>query len=435
MAAAASTIVAADFSNKNGFWAGGGSEYQYISQEYFNVVFDTISLDIIETWRLDKDEINDFIFRTNLGYNLRNRSGRINLLADLEVSGDRLLGRSEGWGQIGGYENNLKIFGKFESKSPKNGSDYRVEQYNYYQAYLGGRKKLARPIGASFKVGHEIISFSNDRPDPAAEKDTLVNSRIFPNYDYSLFSSWIGFDLSLSELTSELTCRAGYNRRSVPDSTKAGYEQYRFDLGYSYIGLGGIINLTGEIEIRDYNQPSDQDDFTVFGLQGYSTRSLGDRFELALTILSDFYQYKNPDFVNRDYLLIRNQLESTLKFGQLGWGPLIRLEFRNEWEPEDLEFGSFAETYNQWELGGHTNLFSLQTFFLNGEVTFGERNYREETDILSSYNFWSVSVLANYSIIKNLSINFMFDGTFESHQIREDDTSLSLLSVGVTARI
>lgn len=432
--AAASISAAADISGNKGFFASFGGDYQYISQEYYNSILETANFDTIETWQLDQDEINDFIFRTNLGYDFRNLTNRLNILADFELSGDRLLGRSEGYFRLGGYDNNLKIFGKFESKSPSGDNENRIEEYTYYQTYLSGRKKLGKQVSLFFKSGYELIAFSGETEDAVAD-DGLATFKVFPNYDYSLLTGWVGGDFSLSEFTSEFSWRAGYGHRGVPDSAEAEYDQYRFDIEYNYFDFRGNINLQGEMEVRDYNQPQGRDDFSVFGFRGRYNRALSDRFEAGLFLLSDVYRYENPDVVNRNYALIRGELKGTLSINGFGWGPLTRLEYRNEEAMENVDFESFTGIYTQWEAGLHAEFLNKKALFFDGEATYGQRNYREEAGFLTSYDFWSVSFIANYSLFKNISLSFMFDGSFESHQVRENDTNLYLLSIGVNARI
>lgn len=435
LAATASMPVAADLSGRNGLSAAFGGEYQYISQEYYNAVLDTTTVDVIEVWQLNADKIDDFIFKTNLGYDFQNRVRKISIMGDLELSDDRILGRAEGFLQLGGYENRLKLFGKFESKSPSADNDNRVEEYDYFQVYLGGKKRLGAPVNVTFRTGFEKVSFG-PRPSPAVDtSDSVFDYSAFYSYDYYMLSGRLGGDFILSEFVSELSWRFGYNHREVPDSGEADYDQYRFGLEYNYSGLPGIFSLEGEIEFRDYMQPEKADDFGALVFRGRASRSLGNKVELGGNLQSDWYWYRRPDVVNRDYLLVRGEINETTRLNGFGWGPLIRLEYRQENSLPNNEIELFSEGYGQWEAGIHADFFNRLALFLNGEITYGSRNYREEGGFLTSYRFWSVGLIANYSLFRNVSLNLIFDGHFEGHEIREDDTNLYLLSLGVTARI
>jgi len=435
LAATAPVSVAANFSDRNGFSASFGGDYQYISQEFYNAVLDTTTIDFIETWQLNIDKINDFIFKTGLGYNYQKSVSKFNIIGDLELSGDRILGRTEGYYQLGDYNNRLKLFGKFESKSPSGGDDNRIEKYRYFQTYLNGRKRLSRPVSINFKTAFEQISFGGKPAAVVDSSDSLFGIPTFYSYDYSIISGWVGGDFILSEFTSELAWRAGYNHREVPDSGEACYDQYRFGLEYSYSSLNGTFSLEGEMEVRDYLQPLGADDFGALIFRGRASRTYGDRVELGGNFQSDWYRYNRPDIVNRDCLLIRGEVNETTRLNGFGWGPLVRLEYRREKALTDNEIESFPEGYDQWEAGIHTEFLNRVALFFNGEVTYGRRDYPEASGFQTSYNFWSVSLLADYSLFRNLSFNLMFDGSFEGHELREDNTNLYLLSLGVTARI
>ncbi len=436
MAATASLSVAADFSGQKRFSAAFGGEYQFISQEYYlqdyEATLDTTNIDQIEIWKLDKDEINDFIFRTNLGYNFRAPSKRVNLLADIEFSGDRLIGRSEGSFRLGDYDNNLRLFGKFESKSPTGDNDTRIEEYTYYQTGLSGRRRLTDRVSLEFRAGFENVSFAGENDDSVLVDDSLINK--FSNFDYSIFSAAIGGEFTISEFVSALTWRGGWKYRAVPDSTRAEYDQYRFDLGYTYFSLKTIISLDGEVEFRDYAQPNDTNDFSAITIKGRFSHNISDRFQAGMLLATDIYSYKKTDIINRDYTRYIAEAKGIYSLNGFGLGPLLRLESRSEAAVKDDIIDDFSETYSQWEAGIQAEFLDTRALFLDSELTYGRRNYREGEGFLSSYNLWSVSFLASYSIFKNLSVDGMFDGTFESHSDRNDDSNLYLLSIGVTAR-
>ena len=98
--------------------------------------------------------------------------------------------------------------------------------------------------------------------------------------------------------------RAGFYHRSVPDSSQAEYNQFRFDLGYSYFTMNGYLNLESDLEARDYNQPSGRDDFWSLTFRGNILRTLTPAIELGGAVYSDLYRYRKPDIVNRNYFLL-----------------------------------------------------------------------------------------------------------------------------------
>jgi hypothetical protein len=65
----------------------------------------------------------------------------------------------------------------------------------------------------------------------------------------------------------------------------------------------------------------------------------------------------------------------------------------------------------------------------------GRRQYEEAAGAISSYDFIALSLLVNYWLSKNISIQAMVDSDLERHAKEEDNSSLYLLTVGLNARL
>jgi hypothetical protein len=431
---AAAVSVAADFSKKKGLSAGVGAEYQLVSQSYYNAVFDTLSADFIETWNLERDEINDFIFHSDAGYFYRNRSREFNLLADLQLSNDRTLGRAEGYYQLGNYDNNIRAFMKFEDKSPHDSRKDWFVGYRHYQAYLRGKGRLSSVTSVNAKVGFEGVGFSNQTNGVSAGVDDSARI-VFPSYDYYLLIGQAGGEFQVGELADEISWRVIYGSRAVPDSSPADYSQYRFETGYNAFGPNALLDLEAGIEYRDYAQPGNRDDYLAIGLTGRITRTTADQIELGAALSFDNYHYLEPDVVNRNYQLARIELQGMKRIKGLGVGPVGRLEYRGEKKVEYFGVSSYSEAYWQWEAGLQGDLVDSRAIFFNAEFMYGGRAYREQETLISAYRFVSIAVVGNYSFTEKLFLNVLFDGSFERHDHREDNSSLYLLGVGLSIRL
>lgn len=417
-------------------------EYQQISQEFYDPsynTFDTTTIDIIETWNLSWDRIEDFIFRTNLKYRLVGLTNRLDLLGNFELSGDRLLGRAEGYYRIGDYYNNLKLFGKFENKTAQGDPEDSDQGYNYFQTWIRGNRRLTKSVTVFGRVGFESIGFES-LPEivvDSSESNLTTLPRGYYNFDYSIISGRVGGNIALSDFSQRLDWRAEFSHREVPDSAEANYDRYIFGLDYSYLGLSGYFNLEAEGSLKDYLQPGGGRDFYSFTSSLRGQRSLGSRFKLATVLQLNAYQYKVPDLIYNDYSLVRWEISAPVDIKGWETGPLVRSEYRNEAPTE-----SYSEEFRQWELGLVSDYFGLNglsgsgggSLILTGELTFGKREYLFGGDILSSYQFVSTSVMAGWSISEHLRIDLLFDGSFETHDRAVDDSNLYLLSVGVSTR-
>lgn len=434
LSAAVATASAADLFGDRGFSASVGGEYQLISQEYYRVVADTITVDLIENWQLDRDQINDFIFRTDLGYKYRGALNRFDFLTDLEVSGERFLGRADAAYRFGDNIHSAKVAATLESKAPYGDADDRQEGYNQLLGYVRTDHMLGSKFGLNAKLAYDWVGFSEAVESAGAGDTDFVSNNIFPYYDYAIFTGSAGGVLLFSEFGHDLNWQTIYRHRRVPDSSLADYDSYRLELNYSNIGLGGYAAVTGYVEAKDYARADDEDDYQAIELTGLASHSLGERWEGSLYFLADAYWYDRPDVVHRDYQLLRGELKSSYRLDGVGAGPMVRLEFRHEAESPDSTLDFFSDAYTQWEIGAHADMLEIRRLYFAAEITIGRRNYGNEAG-LTSYRLISPSLVSTYSFNDRFSVNILFDGVFERHDRIEDNTTLYLLTIGLSARI
>jgi hypothetical protein len=436
---ATESTIGTGLSDNNGLSVTAGLEYQVISQEFFEIfinLMDTGFVDPIEAWNQSKDEINDLILRTNVDYIHSAASNRLNFLIDLELSGDRILGRGEGYYQIGNYDNNLKVLGKFETRSPYGSNTDLVQGYNYLETYIRKNHRVSDVISLNFKTDFRMTTFTEDLTD---ESDTTMSfpSSIYSSYDYSIVSGMVGGEFSLSGLSKFLTWQASYAHRRVPDSTEVNYEHYRVESRYSSMGVNGFLSLGIEFEHKNYMTRENKDDYEALGFDGQIRRDIGRGIETGFRVTFDNYSFSNTDLLDRDYSLSKAEFKIIKRVGYIGLGPLGRLDYRREKRVEDPSRADFSvrEQYNQWEIGIQGDILSPRAMFMNTDLTFGYRRYLNGTAILTSYHFISFSLIANYSITNRISFNMLADGNLETHGRKQDNTNLYLISIGVSAQL
>ncbi len=435
LTAVVATASAADLLDNRGFSAKVGGEYQLISQEYYRVITDTVTVDLIETWQLDRDKIDDFIFKTDLGYKYRDDRNRFDISTDLEVSGERFLGRADAVYRFGNNDHSTKMAATVESRAPYGDGDNRQEGYNHLLGYLRTDHMLGAKFGLNARIGYNWVGFSESVEASGAGDTDFVSSNIFPSYDYGIFTGSLGGVLLFSEFGHDLSWQAVFRNRKVPDSSLADYDSYRLEVNYNNIGLDGYAAITGYIEAKDYARADDEDDYSAVELTGLASRSLGARWEGAFYFLADAYWYDRPDVVHRDYRLLRGELRSSYQVDGVGAGPMVRLEFRHENTSPDSSLDYFSDTYTQWEIGAHAEMLEIRRLYFAAELTIGRRDYGNEVEALTSYRLVSPSLVATYSLNDRFSVNILFDGVFERHDRVEDNTTLYLLTVGVSARL
>ncbi|MDD4052933.1 MAG: hypothetical protein PHR28_13690, partial [candidate division Zixibacteria bacterium] len=246
------------------FSATGGVEYQVISQRYYESIIDTSTLDPIELWQPARDEINEMIVRSALGYHHRRLQTTFDLTGTLDLSPSRFLGGGELAYVRGGRDSRAAFFGRFENRSPFESETGSRNGYNHFRTTFSGAKRVSSLFRLTARTGYEQISYQTERP-ASDEQPSL-----FYLYDYSLLSGEVGTDIG-----RWLSTRLIYGHRRVPDSVSAGYDNYRYDMELTHLGSGHSLTLAGELELKDYFQPGGRNDFWAGHLGANFWRDIG----------------------------------------------------------------------------------------------------------------------------------------------------------------
>jgi len=401
------------------FTAGGGVEYQVISQRYYESVIDTSTLDPIEFWKSSRDEVNEMILRSFLGYQHRRPQSSLDITATGDLSPSRFLGGGELAWSHGRPDARLALFSRFENRSPIADDDSRFRDgYNQFRTTLSGAQRLSPAVRLTSRVGYEFIAYQSE---PSAADSVVFLSYL---YDYSLLTGEIG-----AEFGRRLTARLLYAHRRVPDSAAAGYDGWRGQLEYRRYGPTFSLALTGEIETKDYPRPGGRNDFRAGHLGLSGLKELGREWELSFSARLHEYRYDIPELAMTDYRLGLAAVKLTRPLLGLDLGPIARFEFRDETPVEAL-----SDDYHQWETGLAAGAVGWDDFILEGELTFGARLYRGDGDNLTSYNLVSASLIGVGKVWKNLSATVVFDGLFERHPQDRDDVDYLLSSMGLSVR-
>jgi len=418
-------VSAGNAYDDNGLSGAVGFEYQLITQEYQDAIYDTISVDPIE-YRKTSDEIDDLFLKTNLSYRFRDPKNLFNLKTDMELSADRLIGRAESSYRLGNYNNNLMLAGLFENKTRYGNDEEYDEGYNSIEGYIKSNHTLSSRLRLMLKAGAETVIFNNN--GQVVSEDSITQS-LYSSFDYTLITVTASNELSLNGFSDQLYWNIGYIRRYVPDSTEADYGHVRLNLEFTSFWTDGYISLFSELDFKDYNRSDKTDDYSALNLNGRLNQKLNNELTLGVGSFLDVYSFTLQDIVNRNYALFRGDVRLTRAIGASALGPIIKMEFRREEELEDL-----PENYSEFAGGIVFESLSGRDLFMDAEVLGGRRSYRDDYTILSSYTYFSSSLIASYRFWRQTSLNVLFDGTFEFHDLSENDTNLYLVSIGLTSR-
>ena len=428
--------VGADLYGKEGLSISTGLEYQVISQSYYNAILDTSTVDPIENWALAHDNIDDILSRTSISYRSPGRPGLFKINGDVNFSENRWIGRGEGTLNLGTVDNGVTMFGNLEYKAPFDNAPEDELGYMRIFSYLKGNKQLNDKLSVSGRVSLENNDFADNN---IKNLDTnILTFSAYRDYNYSIIGGRFSGEYRIDELGKSLTWQVGANHRTVPDSAYAEYNQVQFDCGYGGFGMSGYIMAAANVEIKDYAQPDNQDDYTAIDVNARIGRTISEIFEITIFGQSQYFAYRESDIINHDNLRLRLDLEAARLIKAWGVGPKIRLQSYSEQSSAAVtdEFDvDFSEDYYQWELGAHANYFGGETLLLDAESTLGHRRYTEGGEVITSYDLISVSLMSSLLLGGRTSVSLFFDGDFEFHEAQENNSNLYLFSISVTTRL
>lgn len=392
-----------------------GLGYDFVSQEYFlsSSRYDTSITpepDLLVSSLLRKDYLDDkkgMIF-VNVD---PGKEGRYILEAGWEQTNEVF--RSLGWGHIGlgNSSNRLETDFNFEVKQRYRGTVEAGEELSVIQGKAKYTRRLSESWEARFRLFGENVAFDSTGP--------LV-------YDFSRVGTEIGVSL-LTQDFNNVFLSAGFEKRSVPDSSELDYLLVRGDLAYLGGFLGGQISADLMIENKNFGSLEDRDDYTLTTLYSNLRVPVGRGYFMKPGISFEYFNFRPGNYLNDDYLLARSGFLLGRNFNgfSITFGP--KVELLSTWtdlqnDDDYLEFLAFQ---------GIDFYHSARAFFLV-ENQLGRRSYRSEPLYYSDFIFDRASLIGTFKIFAALSLDVLFSAEWEWHEIDSDDSRLYLLSTGLT---
>ncbi|MEZ5357534.1 MAG: hypothetical protein R3F48_01805 [Candidatus Zixiibacteriota bacterium] len=427
-----SNLLASGESSENGFSFLVGTEYQSISQEYYDAIIDTTNFDELEQWELAKDNIEEFSGKTTIQYRFEDSQKRFKIYNDMELSKEKWIGRGDGTLRLGNFSQYAELNGRIEHKSSLDDSDNGDLGYTTLSGYLRGKKDLSEKFSLGVKISGESIFF--EEADRAAQDDVMANTGFYNEYDYSLITGRIEGQWRLSDFGRTLDWEIGARKRFVPDSAAAEYNQFQTRLSYNGFTESGYVMFEIGGELKDYAQPSNIDDYFLLNIDSRISYALHPEFELRFGSFLDSYMYREQDVVNRDNVRLRFDLTGQRQIRDWHVGPVVQFEIYSEKELADDDGIEYSDNYVQWELGGKADLLSGSRVFADCSATYGHRGYTGDDVVITSYDLVSLSAMASVTFYRQVSVLLYFDGVFEYHEVKEDNSNLYILSISLTTR-
>ena len=249
-------------------------------------------------------------------------------------------------------------------------------------------------------------------------------------FDYNYYYYDGGLELETGSLLRRLIRVGGFvGHRTAPDTTEMNYERAAGEVELQFmVGEGGLLHIYSTGDRRDYRGDVrssywlvlTQAEFTITSLTG---RSLSVKFE------SEYTTYDDPTPIFFDTHFIRGgagvRLPLRERVSLTGEPRVARMVCRDYSE----------ERYFEYTLLLGIELFGGNDFWLIASYEPGYRNYIAGTnDLYSDFYLNRLSLMGSIPLSKGFYINVFAMHDPERHMRREDDFSVTLLSLDLTKR-
>jgi len=385
-----------------------GAGYDFISQEYY---FDSLIVDTLEaSLAINKIFLDDFKTKVNLYYapgEFRRWEFRASLEQTSELARFKLYSDSK----LRWQNNTLEWDNEIDWRSRYRGEDEPGESYIYGQSRARLTRKLSE--GLAFRalarfdlVNFESVSDYNYNHYRLGGKVGL--SKVFPDFSY------LDFNLFLLN-------------RQVPDSLNLNYLSVGFDGSYFAFLERHELDIFIRLEHKNYSKSDNADDYYRFELDSRHKYKLNELFYVREELDFELAVFNDDDLLNSDYTRTGLTFQGGIQKGDIGlWvGPDFEyLVEQNIYDYETVE--GYLETGFKIDL----DLINASRFFGSLESILGYRNLKYESELQSNFTFERLSVIADWSIVGGLSLNFMFSAEWEWHDIQDENSQIFLLNSG-----
>jgi len=392
-----------------------GVGYDYLSQDFY---LDSLartgsdSLDIIAS--LKTTYLNDFKGRLALDF-VPYDDYRLDMKGVFEGAKDTYRFRF-----FSNWRPSIRSL-RFDWSSEIDWRDGPVDVEEGDPGYLSGngRLRLSLPISRSVSLWSR------------AKGDFVVfDSAGLEVYDYYRLGGEAGMSHVFGGFSS-LSVSTFFMRRRVSDAPDQDYSSIGFDGSLLAFYARGEIDVLSHYESRDYNRPDGLDDYSRLELDVRNRHTLGRAFFAREELELEAIFFDTTDYFTSDYR--RFNVVMLAGLSRAGWavaaGPC--LEILSAEQTDDFVIG---EGYSEAGLRLQFDLILPGRLFGSLESTSGRRDLKDEGSIeadQSDFAFERLNVLADWTIARGLSLNFLASADWERHDNPDENSRLALLSAGI----
>ena len=387
-----------------------GTEYDYISSDYYLLTMDTLAIspDSLDQLKRSNDASNELRFFGRLRYRREFKSGPV-----LE-----LYNRTSGSNQSFRSNSNLRfqyglfrLYNDFNIRKKDDTDEEALDQDYFYDRLSASlRPSLGNGFFMRFQDRFEFTSYDNP-------------SGYYYNYSYNKIDVMLEKEFGLDGLFS-----IGYRNdiKTVSDSTRLEYDRniVRFYGEYSP-GYKFRVNLENQYAVKNSQKEDNLDDETRndFDVRLYYRPN----FDFSINFFNqiDYLSYKVQDVVSFNQYYLKNDLEF-----EYALTPDLSISLSPHHRAFLAERELYArQDYHEYTIEPKIEYMSGTAVWLDFSYELGRRNYVYEGDeVYSDYTLHRVSLLGDAEIRANLRLTVLASIDWERHTDKADNTALYFIS-------
>jgi hypothetical protein len=307
----------------------------------------------------------------------------------------------------------VDLRGGFRYKHFREGSDYAAaNDYLQGNALVRVRTRLSNRLRAGVRARFELVDFE---------------SRNRYDYDYSYRDAGVEIEAG-AEYSRMLLVSASLGSREAPDTTALGFDRVAVELEARETAGDLSLHFGLHGDRRNYREEVRSDTWLVNSRFEAALGTDAGR-SVSLRAEAELLSYDRPDAIYFDSQFIRGGLRTRLPAGSTA---TVFLEPRYA----GMLCADFAEErYREISLVIGFDAFGGERHWVSASYEPGYRDYTAaENDFYSDFFVNRVSVMGSVGFAKDFSVNIFLDHEPERHTRREDDFSITLVSLDITKR-
>ena len=393
-----------------------GLGYDKMTQGYYLSLIDTLTLDedSILTLKQDSDELNAYRLRAAIEWSKSSDAGNsLRIGNSFTGSGDDLRNSLEATCKY----RSLEIRNKLDARAVLDANSSSRNGYVSNVAVFRFKPELSDGLFFVARDAFEIVRYDG-------------SGEFIFDYNYNKFS--VGFERQFG-WTDMFSVTYRNDIRSVRDSTRLDLTRHRFRMQLDWSPtFSTTIRLDNELSRILAEKEGDLDDSWEDYLEIELYAIFSESWRASLRNQFEYVTYDTQDVVNFDYLYNTSEFTLTRSVSdelQIFAKPSLAIFWsrRSDFEQQDylqsdVEYG--------FDLSVGTGLW------LSASHRIGSRNYTNESNMFyTDYMLNQLNLLGDIRIYDGIRFSVLISTDWETHDLDENDNSLSLISIGLDYRL